>query len=62
MGIVWLFLISIAAGFVGAMSGMGGGVVLIPAMTLIALVEHNWKYSAFTGFVFVVLTYSLFLC
>ncbi len=31
----WLFLISIAAGFVGAMSGMGGGVVLIPAMTLL---------------------------
>ena len=30
----WLFLISVAAGFVGAMSGMGGGVVLIPALTL----------------------------
>ena len=29
-----LFGISIAAGFVGAMSGMGGGVVLIPALTL----------------------------
>ena len=28
-----LFLVSIAAGFVGAMSGMGGGVVLIPALT-----------------------------
>ena len=26
-----------------------------------ALVEHNWKYSAFTGFVLLVLTYSLFL-
>jgi uncharacterized membrane protein len=23
--------------------------------------EHNWKYTLFTGFVFVVLTYSLFL-
>ncbi len=34
MAFQWLFLISIAAGFVGAMSGMGGGVVLIPAMTL----------------------------
>jgi uncharacterized membrane protein YfcA len=33
----WLFLISIAAGFVGAMSGMGGGVVLIPAMTLLGM-------------------------
>jgi uncharacterized protein len=30
----WLLLISIVAGFVGAMSGMGGGVVLIPALTL----------------------------
>lgn len=34
MAFQWLFLISIAAGFVGAMSGMGGGVVLIPALTL----------------------------
>ncbi len=30
----WMFLISVVAGFVGAMSGMGGGVVLIPALTL----------------------------
>jgi uncharacterized protein len=30
----WLLLISVVAGFVGAMSGMGGGVVLIPALTL----------------------------
>ena len=28
-----LFLISVAAGFVGSMSGMGGGVVLVPALT-----------------------------
>lgn len=26
-----------------------------------ALVEHNWKYTLFTGFVLTVLTYSLFL-
>ncbi len=26
-----------------------------------ALVDHNWKYTAFTTFVFVVLTYSLFI-
>jgi uncharacterized membrane protein YfcA len=31
---ILLFLISILAGFVGAMAGMGGGVVLIPALTL----------------------------
>jgi uncharacterized protein len=34
---VWLFLVSILAGFVGAMSGMGGGVVLIPALTLLGV-------------------------
>lgn len=28
-----LFLISVVAGFVGSMSGMGGGVVLVPALT-----------------------------
>jgi uncharacterized membrane protein YfcA len=32
-----LFLVSIVAGFVGAMSGMGGGVVLIPALTLLGM-------------------------
>ncbi len=37
MAFEWLFLVSIAAGFVGAMSGMGGGVVLIPAMTLLGM-------------------------
>jgi uncharacterized membrane protein YfcA len=36
-----LFIISVAAGFVGAMSGMGGGVVLIPALTLLGLdIKH----------------------
>src|SRR4051812_49192556 len=32
-----LFLVSIVAGFIGAMSGMGGGVVLIPALTLVGI-------------------------
>src|SRR5262249_28028102 len=31
------FLLALAAGFVGAMSGMGGGVVLIPVLTLFGL-------------------------
>jgi uncharacterized protein len=35
--LVWFFLVSILAGFVGAMSGMGGGVVLIPALTLLGV-------------------------
>ena len=36
-----LLLISVAAGFVGAMSGMGGGVILIPALTLLGMdIKH----------------------
>jgi uncharacterized membrane protein YfcA len=33
----FLFVLSIVAGFVGAMSGMGGGVVLVPALTWFGL-------------------------
>jgi uncharacterized protein len=32
-----LLVLSVAAGFVGAMSGMGGGVVLVPALTFFGL-------------------------
>jgi uncharacterized protein len=36
-----LLIISLVAGFIGAMSGMGGGVVLIPAMTFFGLdIKH----------------------
>jgi len=36
-----LFLVSIVAGFVGAISGMGGGVVLIPVLTFLGLdIKH----------------------
>jgi uncharacterized membrane protein YfcA len=36
-----LFLVSIAAGFVGAMTGMGGGIVLVPALTLLGIdIKH----------------------
>ncbi len=31
------------------------------SMLFFALVDHNWKYTVFTAFVFLVLTYSLFL-
>jgi len=32
-----LFLISVVAGFIGAMAGMGGGVVLVPVLTFFGL-------------------------
>lgn len=36
-----LLLISVLAGFVGAMSGMGGGVILIPVLTLFGMdIKH----------------------
>lgn len=36
-----LFPISILAGFVGAMAGMGGGIILIPALTLLGVdIKH----------------------
>lgn len=41
MSLVALLLVSAVAGFVGAMTGMGGGVVLIPALTLLGLdIKH----------------------
>ncbi len=50
-----LFLISIAAGFIGAMSGMGGGIVLIPAMTLFGM---NIKHAIAISIVSVIATSS----
>lgn len=41
MSFLLLWAVSIVAGFVGAMSGMGGGVVLIPALTFLGLdIKH----------------------
>jgi uncharacterized membrane protein len=34
---------------------------VLASMVYFALVEHNWKYTFFTGMVLSVLTYSLFL-
>lgn len=37
----YLFPVAILAGFVGAMSGMGGGIILIPALTLLGIeIKH----------------------
>ena len=48
--------------------GLGIGAILLTpysrvlaSLLFFAFVEHNWKYTAFTGFVLAVLTYSLFL-
>ncbi len=36
-----LLLVAVLAGFVGAMSGMGGGIILIPALTLLGVdIKH----------------------
>jgi uncharacterized membrane protein len=47
---------------------MGIGVLMLTPFVRVlasvfyfAIVEHNWKYTLFTGFVLTVLTYSLFL-
>ena len=34
---------------------------VLASLVFFLFVEHNWKYSVFTGFVLAVLTYSLFL-
>jgi uncharacterized membrane protein len=34
---------------------------VLASLLFFALVEHNWKYVLFTGFVLAVLTYTLFL-
>jgi uncharacterized membrane protein len=34
---------------------------VLASLLFFAFVAHNWKYSVFTGFVFAMLTYSLFL-
>jgi len=34
---------------------------VLASMLFFAFVEHNWKYTAFTAFVLIVLTYSLVL-
>ncbi len=50
-----LFAISVVAGFVGAMSGMGGGIVLIPAITLLGM---NIKEAIAISIVSVIATSS----
>jgi uncharacterized membrane protein YfcA len=50
-----LVLVSIIAGFVGAMSGMGGGVILIPVLTLFGM---DIKYAIAVSIVSIIATSS----
>jgi uncharacterized membrane protein YfcA len=52
---VMLFLVAVVAGFIGAMSGMGGGVVLIPALTLMGV---DIKYAIAISILSVIATSS----
>jgi len=53
----WLLvLISVVAGFVSAMSGMGGGVVLVPALTFSGL---DIKHAIAISIVSVIATSSI---
>ena len=50
-----LFTVAILAGFVGAMSGMGGGIILIPALTLLGI---NIKHAIAISILSVIATSS----
>ncbi|MFZ9743367.1 MAG: TSUP family transporter, partial [Chitinophagaceae bacterium] len=40
--IIYLILIGIAAGFLGGMVGIGGGVIIVPALVLLlGISQHN---------------------
>jgi uncharacterized membrane protein YfcA len=50
-----LFLVSAAAGLLGAMTGMGGSVVLVPALTILGV---DIKHAIATSKVAVIATSS----
>lgn len=55
MSVPLLVLVAVVAGFVGAMTGMGGGVVLIPALTLTGM---DVKHAIAVGIASVIATSS----
>ncbi len=55
-----LLLISILAGFIGAMSGMGGGVVLIPAFLIAVGVVWHWISTRQLGLDYTITGMNLF--
>jgi len=51
-----LFIVSVAAGLVGSLTGLGGGVVLIPVLTLLFKVDIH--YAIGTSLISVIATSS----
>lgn len=51
--IVYLILIGIAAGFLGGMVGIGGGVIIVPALVLLlGITQHNAQGISLTMMLF----------
>ena len=44
--LIVLFLISVAAGFLGSLLGLGGGMIVIPALTLLFHVDIHYAFGA----------------
>ena len=40
--IIYLILIGIAAGFLGGMVGVGGGIIIVPALVLLLGISQNY--------------------
>src|SRR5438105_3480052 len=53
---IYLVLTGILAGFIGSLSGLGGGIVVIPALTL--LFEIPMEYAAGTSLIATIATSS----
>lgn len=51
----WLLAVSVVAGFIGAMSGMGGGILLIPVLTFLGM---DIKHAIAISIVSVIVTSS----
>src|ERR1700739_4730938 len=43
---LWIFLSSILAGLLGSLTGLGGGVVIVPALTLLFHIDIHYAIGA----------------
>jgi len=51
--IIYLILIGIAAGFLGGMVGIGGGLIIVPALVLLlGITQHNAQGISLTMMLF----------